>query len=76
MFGGQNNKCEMQNDLWLIRPEYYTNKRMIHEVKFGYTCKDPELTLNAKQITDFAGQPPCARIGAQMVHLNIKRTGS
>ena len=46
MFGGVSKDEEKLNDLWLIKPEYYTNKRMIHEVKYQYTHKDPELTLN------------------------------
>lgn len=44
---------------------------MIHELKYQYTCKDPELTLNVRQITNYAGQPPCPRIGASMVHLAL-----
>ena len=34
MFGGVNREEEKLNDLWLIRPEYYTNKRMIDDFKF------------------------------------------
>lgn len=55
MFGGQSRDEVNLNDLWLIKPEYYTNKRMIDEVKYQYTCKDPELTLNVQQITNFSG---------------------
>lgn len=46
MFGGRNRDGEGLNDLWLIRPEYYTNKRIIEDVKYQYTSKDSELTLN------------------------------
>ena len=66
---------EKLNDLWLIKPEHYTNKRMIHEKTYKYTRKDPELTLNVQQITNIAGQPPCPRSGATMIHLNIKKAG-
>mmetsp|Transcript_21101 Transcript_21101/g.28352 ORF Transcript_21101/g.28352 Transcript_21101/m.28352 type:complete len:100 (-) Transcript_21101:930-1229(-) len=75
LFGGQSRDEGALNDLWLIKPEYYTNKRMIHEMKFQYTCKDPELTLNVKQITNYAGQPPCPRYGAAMVHLPLSKSG-
>lgn len=76
MFGGVSKDEEKLNDLWLIKPEYYTNKRMIHEVKYQYTHKDPELTLNIQQITNFSGQPPCPRSGATMIHINIKKTNN
>ena len=33
LFGGQNRDEVNFNDLWLIKHEHYTNKRMIHEVK-------------------------------------------
>ena len=75
LFGGHNREEENLNDLWLIKPEYYTNKRMIDDVKYTYTCRDPELTLNVSQITNFSGQPPCPRTGATMITLNIKKTG-
>lgn len=55
LFGGQGRDEEPLNDLWYIKPEHYTNKRVIHEIKYTYTSKDPELTLNVKQITKFAG---------------------
>ena len=55
MFGGVNREEEKLNDLWLIRPEYYTNKRMIDDFKFQYTCRDPEITLNVQQINNFSG---------------------
>ena len=75
IFGGQSRDEVNLNDLWLIKPEYYTNKRMIDEVKYQYTCKDPELTLNVQQITNFSGQPPCPRFGATMVHINTRKQG-
>lgn len=34
IFGGHNREGESLNDLWLIRPEYYTNKRVIEDVKY------------------------------------------
>ena len=71
MFGGQGRDEIPLNDLWLIKPEYYTNKRMIHELRYQYTCKDPELTLNVSQITNYAGQPPCPRVYASMVYLDL-----
>ena len=48
LFGGHNREEENLNDLWLIKPEYYTNKRMIDDFKYAYTCRDPELTLNVQ----------------------------
>ena len=37
MFGGQGRDDVPLNDLWLIKPEHYTNKRMIHEIKYQFT---------------------------------------
>ena len=34
MFGGMSRDEVQLNDLWLIRPEHYSNKRMISERKF------------------------------------------
>lgn len=75
LFGGSNRDREKLNDLWLIKPEYYTNKRMIDDVNYKFTCRDPELTLNVQQITNYSGQPPCPRQGASMISVKIKKTG-
>ncbi len=48
LFGGHNRDDEKLNDLWLIKPEYYTNKRMIDDIKYKYTGRDVELTLNVQ----------------------------
>ena len=48
IFGGNNREGEKLNDLWLVRPEHYTNKRMIDDRSYTYTCRDPELTLNVQ----------------------------
>ena len=44
---------------------------MIHELRYQYICKDPELTLNVSQITNYAGKPPCPRVYASMVYLDL-----
>ena len=78
IFGGMNNKGHILNDLWLVQPLHSSNKRVMssynHEYS-GVSKEDPTLSLNIVKISDYSGQPPCPRINAQMIHLNIKHSG-
>ena len=75
LFGGINSANECLNDLWLIQPAHLSNKRFIHDKKYTYLDKDPEITLNIRRITKFSGMPPCPRSCFSMAHINVRKNG-
>jgi hypothetical protein len=60
IFGGEDERCVLQNDLWLATPQYEYNKHLIEKVNYEFIGKS-KLSLKLKQINDFSGTPPCPR---------------
>ena len=63
MFGGQDSKGKFYNDLWILEPNYEKNKELLDSYNLRYK-NEKKVCLKLKQITDFKGRPPCARISA------------
>ena len=61
IFGGQNSKGEVNNDLWYIEPLYTYNQRLLSGGKYEYVTDKPALALTIEKVTDYTGRPPIAR---------------
>jgi hypothetical protein len=64
MFGGQDEKGKLYNDLWFITPFYHWNQKLLSTSQFEYVHEKPALCLTLKQITEFSGKAPCPRTNA------------
>ena len=59
IFGGQDQNGQLLNDLWLLEPDYAKNSECLTS---GAYCDDEKkLYLQATQIEDYQGRPPCPR---------------
>ena len=73
LFGGFDERNVLQNDLWLIRPDYYFNRDALSLVDCDFVG-DLHLGMSISKIEDFRGMPPCPRTQFQMTHLCSSRT--
>lgn len=62
IFGGQNERDVLQNDLWLAQPDHEYNKEVLSVVDLDFLTDKPTLGMVLRKIDDFSGKPPCPRI--------------
>ena len=60
LFGGVDERNVVQNDLWLLRPDYYFNRDALSLVDCEFVG-DLHLGMSICRIDDFKGMPPCPR---------------
>jgi len=72
MFGGQDERDVLKNDLWLAQPDYEYNKEVLSVVDCDFVSDRPTLGMTLKKIDNYSGKPPCPRSQFQMTHLVTK----
>ena len=60
LFGGFDERNVVQNDLWLLRPDYYFNRDALSLVDCDFVG-NLHLGMSISKIEDFKGMPPCPR---------------